>query len=410
MNNTQKLKSYLIDEEYLFNEQNNGNVIMLSGKWGAGKTHFWKNNIEPELSRLEKSNKAYVYISLYGKESTDSIKNEILLKAYESVKKENTTLQRSISVFDSFGKYIPSSISVLGMKFDTNSIESFFTSKKVNQAKDFLLDGGIICFDDFERKSEKISLNDLFGLITQLSQEMKCKIVLILNSDVFEGTDAIVFRNVKEKTVNKFLYFSPSIEELFQSIFDESKYKPLFPHKNDILEWIKGTNELNARLYIQVLDNCLEWISKDFTVDALKSLTHITVFFSKHHFTLEYRAETATNIYAVVDYFLHKGFYEIANYLTNTAPQFFLKENPMSIDETIQILMKHINKHKKENDSEHSDDYLKRVNEEVEKNKLLIVDFIKYVYILKVDVGIDMDTYFKVNNFIKDGILLKEEQ
>jgi len=82
----------------------------------------------------------------------------------------------------------------------------------------------------------------------------------------------------------------------------------------------------------------------------------------------------------------------------------------MSIDETIQILMKHINKHKKENDSEHSDDYLKRVNEEVEKNKLLIVDFIKYVYILKVDVGIDFDIYFRVNNFIKDGILLKEEQ
>jgi len=407
MTKTQQLKSYLIDEGYLFNEQNNGNVIMLSGKWGAGKTHFWKNSIEPELSRLENKNKAYVYISLYGKENTESIKNEILLKAYESVKKDNMTLQRTISVFDNISKVILS-VSVLGIKFDTNSIEGFFTSKRVNQAKDFLLDGGIICFDDFERKSENIQLNDLFGLITQLSQEMKCKIVLILNSDVFEGKDAIVFRNVKEKTVNKFLYFSPSIEELFQSIFDETKYKTLLPHQDDILEWIKNTEELNARLYIQVLDNCLEWVDKDFSIDALKALTYISVFFLKHHFTLEYRAETDTNIYAVVDYFLHHGFYEIASFLTRTAPQLFLKENPMSLDETIQILMSHINKHKKEDTTQHSEDYLQRENEEVEKNKSLIVDFIKYVYILKVDVGINFDTYLRVNNFIKDGILLND--
>jgi len=407
MTRTQQLKSYLIDEEYLFNEQNNGNVIMLSGKWGAGKTYFWKNNIEPELSRLESGNKAYVYVSLYGKENTESIKNEILLKAYESVQKENTTLQRSISAFDNISKVIPS-VSVLGVKFDTNSIEGFFTSKKVNQAKDFLLDGGIICFDDFERKSEKIELNDLFGLITQLSQEMKCKIVLILNSDVFEGKDAIVFRNVKEKTVNKFLYFSPSVEELFQSIFDESKYQALIPYQDDILEWINNTGELNARLYIQVLDNCLEWVNKDFSIDALKALTYISVFFSKHHFTLEYRAETATNIYTVVDYFLHQGFYEIASFLTRTAPQLFLKEDPMSLDETIQILMSHINKHKKEDDTQHSEDYLQRENKEVEKNKSLILDFVKYVYILKVGVGIDLDTYLRVNNFVKDGILLKD--
>ena len=407
MTNTIELKKYLIDEEYLFNKQNNGNVIMLSGKWGAGKTHFWKNNIEPELSRLNDSQKAYVYISLYGKENTESIKNEILLKAYESVKKDNTTLQRTISVFDNFSKFIPS-VSVFGAKIDVNSIESFFTSKKVNQAKDFLLDGGIICFDDFERKSENIQLNDLFGLITQLSQEMKCKIVLILNSDVFEGKDAIVFRNVKEKTVNKFLYFSPSIEELFQSIFDETKYKTLLPHQDDILEWIKNTDELNARLYIQVLDNCLEWVSKGLPIDGLKALSCISVFFSKHHFTLEYRAETVTNIYTVVDYFLHQGFYEIANFLTRTAPQLFLKADPLSLDETTQLLMSHINKHKKEDKTQHSEDYLQRENEAVEKNKSLIVDFIKYVYILKVDVGIDLDIYIKVNNFVKDGILLKD--
>ncbi|ADR34354.1 hypothetical protein Sulku_1693 [Sulfuricurvum kujiense DSM 16994] len=407
MSNSKNLKKYLIDDEYLFDPKNNGNVIMLSGVWGSGKTHFWKNRIEPELEKLSDDNKAYVYVSLYGKENTESIKNEILLKAYESVKKENGTLTRTASVFNTTIKYVPS-ISLFGAKIDLNSINHFFTSKKVNEAKEYLLDGGLICVDDFERKSENISLNDLFGLFTQLSQDMKCKMVLILNSDVFEGKEAVIFRNVKEKTVNKFLHFSPSIDELYQSVFDEDKYKTLLPFQDNINEWIKHTEELNARLYIQVLDNCLEWVSKDFSVDALKALTYISIFFSKHHFTLEYRAETNTNIYTVVDYFLHKGFYEIASFLTRTAPQLFLRENPLELSETTQILMSHINKHKKDDKTEHSEDYLQRENEEIEKHRSLIVDFVKYVYILKVDVGIELDTYLRVNNFVKNGILLKD--
>ncbi len=407
MNNSNNLKKYLIDDGYLFNQENNGNVIMLSGVWGAGKTHFWKNNIEPKLEKLSEQKKAYVYISLYGKENIESVKNEILLKAYESVKKENTIFKRTASVFNTTTKYLPS-LSLFGAKIELDSINSFFVSKKANEAKEYLLDGGLICVDDFERKSENILLNDLFGLFTQLSQDMKCKIVLILNSDVFEGKEAVIFRNVKEKTVNKFLNFSPSIDELYQSIFNENKYKILLPFKENILEWIKNTNELNARLYIQVLDNCLEWFSKGFSVDALKTLTYISIFFSKHHFTLEYRAETSINIHTVVDYFLDKGFYEIANFLTRTAPQLFLKENPMPIYETIQILMSHINKHKKDDKSEYSEDYLKRENEEVEKHKSLIIDFVKYVYILKVEVGLDLHTYLLVNNFVKNGIILEE--
>ena len=63
MSNLIQLKQYLITENYLFKEENNGKVIMLSGRWGAGKTHFWKNQIEPNLTRLKEYNKAYVYIS-----------------------------------------------------------------------------------------------------------------------------------------------------------------------------------------------------------------------------------------------------------------------------------------------------------------------------------------------------------
>jgi tRNA A37 threonylcarbamoyladenosine biosynthesis protein TsaE len=73
MSNTEEFKKYLLEKENPFlldekKEKNNGKTIMISGAWGAGKTHFWQEEIEPELSeKLKDNNKACVYVSLYGK-------------------------------------------------------------------------------------------------------------------------------------------------------------------------------------------------------------------------------------------------------------------------------------------------------------------------------------------------------
>ena len=86
MANAEILKKYLVDENngYLLDDNNNGKVIMLSGKWGSGKTFFWKNVIEKELIENGKKIPNH-YVSLYGKTSIQEIKNEIFLKVFESV-------------------------------------------------------------------------------------------------------------------------------------------------------------------------------------------------------------------------------------------------------------------------------------------------------------------------------------
>ncbi len=92
MTNTEKLKQYLLEKEnaFLLNSNNNGKTIMLSGTWGAGKTHFWQNEIEPILSgKLKKENKACVYVSLYGKESISEVKFEIFKEAYNAIVDED---------------------------------------------------------------------------------------------------------------------------------------------------------------------------------------------------------------------------------------------------------------------------------------------------------------------------------
>ena len=85
-------------------------------------------------------------------------------------------------------------VSVFGVNLDLSKIvdksfeklEQVREEQKDEKTKALLNSGAIICFDDFERKSKDIDLNDLFGFITQLTLNFDCKVVIILNDDVFD--------------------------------------------------------------------------------------------------------------------------------------------------------------------------------------------------------------------------------
>ncbi len=61
--NIEKLEKYLFG--FLQNDRNNGKIVMLSGVWGAGKTHFWKEKIEPKLLKSLTDKKKAWYILVY---------------------------------------------------------------------------------------------------------------------------------------------------------------------------------------------------------------------------------------------------------------------------------------------------------------------------------------------------------
>jgi len=396
---TKELKEYLINEDdgFLLNPDNNGKTIMLSGAWGSGKTHFWQNEVSPKL----KEKQTNIYVSLYGKESIDEIRFDILKEAYNSQVKENF-ISKSASLLS---RIAPS----FGEKSLTDGFEKLNKEAKGKKATEILQLGSVICLDDFERKSKKVDLNDLFGFISQLAIDMHCKIVIILNSDVFDGEEANVFKNVKEKTVNKFFYFEPTIEDLFYSIANDEKYNPLDNYKKEILKVIEETEEINARIYIQVLDNCLEWIEKGYDASSITTLILSTIFFIKNHEVLNYRiAKKDKKQYSIVTYFLDEGYYDIAGFLQNTAPQLFSSDKTCACKESIQMMNNHLNKSKKEDKELKSDDYYKRQNKIFDENKNFFRDFIFYVYVLKIDDRISQNEFEKINEFVKTGILSKQ--
>lgn len=271
MSNIGKLKEYLVGSDgskgYLLNDNlSNGKVIMLSGAWGSGKTHFWINEIEPKLDKS-------IYISLYGKTSLREIENEIFTKAYyKSLGKDDTNkdvIEKLSSTFSSLSSAIDQ-FSTIQVTPIVDFVKNLNEKSKNNTAKEFMKEGLIIAFDDFERKSKEVNLNDLFGFITQLALSFNCKVVIILNSDVFEGKEKEIFTTVKEKTVSKYLMFNPTCEELFDIIFDDKdgRYKKLEKYKEVLREIFREVGIVNARIFIQVLDNWLEWVNKkDFQTD-----------------------------------------------------------------------------------------------------------------------------------------------
>lgn len=404
--NQQRLKEYLVGEKgYLKSDISNGKVIMLSGKWGSGKTHFWQNRIQTVLNGKEKEKKIpNNYISLYGKTTIEEIRNEVFLKIFESMdifKIDDKSFGLAKNTANLVAD-LTKTVSVFGFNLDLSKIvdKSFEKLEKVNEdkkeekTKEILNSGAIICFDDFERKSKDIDLNDLFGFITHLAIEFKCKVVIILNDDVFEGVEKKIFSNVKEKSVSKFLKYEPTIKELFEIIFSDERYTKLEEHKEIILKTIEEIEELNARIYIQVLDNLVEWVGKnqEKSDEVLICLIFVNINFVLYH----------TIFYKFQEKYLIKDFNDKLKVISNN----FDSRNVVTARSQAKFY-------------ESFDDYLNNFERSVHNdNQVSEREFIKdnkksykskfYANKLDISKNVDDKTFQKINNFIETGILINE--
>ncbi len=266
-------------------------------------------------------------------------------------------------------------------------LENVLDDKKLKKTIEYLNSGAIICFDDFERKSKDIDLNDLFGFITQLTLNFDCKVVIILNDDVFDGEEKKIFSNVKEKSVSKFLKYEPSIKELFETIFSDKRYRVLDGHKEIILKTIEETEELNARIYIQVLDNLVEWIiNQDKSDEVLRCLILVNINFVLYHNILKRGGVSKTNDSSFFNYPLK----ELEEYFNSS----YFEEY---YDNYTKYEIELINKMG-------SNEYLKNF---YKNNKNL---FKSHYFANKLDISenVNDETFQKINNFIETGILINE--
>ncbi|WP_213686527.1 P-loop NTPase fold protein [Acinetobacter sp. WY4] len=190
--------------EQIFRENDNkGMAIAITGSWGVGKTFFWN-----EFKENYQLKKKYVYVSLFGLESLSDLKTHI----YSHIENNSSAIEipRWIRGLPSILKDTKIS------QFGISSSAKIFDSLMFNQVKD-----AIICFDDFERMSNKLDIKDVMGLANQLKLERNCQVVLILDESKTENENKKKYAEYKEKLVDaeiKITTVEPLLRENTQDI------------------------------------------------------------------------------------------------------------------------------------------------------------------------------------------------
>jgi len=244
-------------EEYLdsyLGKDNPNYAILLTGKWGCGKTHFIKKIIEKyseEEHEEEKKDetikiKKPLYISLFGHNSTKSIHTEL--------KKQISPLLHSKSV--KFLKELFKSTlrTAIKFNFDYDGDGKTDGSVKYNLDPDlldlFLKRNGkitgkrIIVFDDLERC--KIKLEELLGFINSFIEHSSCHVIIIADEEKLPLESKNTYLEFKEKlirhtfklgsdprgviedTFNELqLKDDPKIKLIIQGVFNHSKHENL---------------------------------------------------------------------------------------------------------------------------------------------------------------------------------------
>lgn len=200
-------------------------AIVLQGRWGVGKTYFWRHKMVPALPTKPRSNR-YSYVSLFGINSLQELKMALAVATEEFDQERRDEQRRAHKLLGWFwrGRAWLSDILQLVPNFGAG------LAKLHDKLSFYLLRDRIICFDDIERHSLGLNIKDFLGLVTYLVDQRNCQVVVILNSGQL-GEDQSVWDDHREKVFDGELTYEPSQEETIalglMNHRDESWYQPM---------------------------------------------------------------------------------------------------------------------------------------------------------------------------------------
>ena len=144
-------------------------AVLVSGKWGIGKTYALINLINKGNETIDKEgfDFTYIYFSLFGFESV----NSIVLQLIKKIDPEYFVQYRDLLSFSS-----------------------------PDEQNDF--NGTIIVFDDLERKSKSLTFDALYGLFSSLLQ-YGFRVVCTCNSDMIPKDEQKYYRIFRDKIFDR---------------------------------------------------------------------------------------------------------------------------------------------------------------------------------------------------------------
>lgn len=181
--------------------------ILITGRWGSGKTYFWNEFCEKNLNLIFVPNKDKIkykpiYISLYGVSNIDEVKNQIsmqLLPLFLQKDLENKFLKA--------GGILTRNIATMALqafKINYDSLYKGLNEVTVNSNE------YILCFDDLERIGKELDILKVLGLINSYVEHDKIKTIIIANeSEIYTSNKEKKeeYNRLKEKLIGRVVDF-----------------------------------------------------------------------------------------------------------------------------------------------------------------------------------------------------------
>lgn len=205
-------------------------VLCLKGKWGVGKTYAWNHYLREVAMSGKIGLKRYSYVSLFGLKNLEDIKYALFegtIDVKDLDKGPNpASLNKAFKwVKNNYrkGAAVITRIPIL-QPYLGGSERSLF----------FLVRDQIVCIDDLERAGGDLEAKDALGLISDLKEQRKCKVALLLNDEKLSDTDKSDYEQQLEKVVDTRLDFSPTPQEAADIVFPNPEGVQKLLHKNSI--------------------------------------------------------------------------------------------------------------------------------------------------------------------------------
>ena len=194
-------------------------VVSIRGPWGVGKTHALNAYFEQKIRGKQIEFDRYSYVSLFGIDSLDKLKFSIF---QQSVSIDSRVQEVTPKTFQANAKRLLDTM----VKISSGSMLSLSYLKNFEFAAKSLafltIRDSLICLDDLERRSRNLVMRDLLGLVSILSEDRQCTVVLLHNENALDKSDTLEFNKLREKVIDIEIEFRQTPEECVEIAFPSS--------------------------------------------------------------------------------------------------------------------------------------------------------------------------------------------
>lgn len=248
-------------EDFISDTKNE--LVVIKGRWGTGKTFFWQKLIEDSEANKRIGRYYYSYVSLFGINSLEELKNVIIASRGET----------NSSKLESRFKRLKTNLRQLTRRLERIPKLREYTGGMTSEFLFYLLDNTLICFDDIERRGNDLRLKEVFGLASLLKEQRSCKVLLIMNDEPLKGDELEDFKLHGEKIIDREIRFTISAEEAFDYIFQPSCHHHSFIKDCCLTLHIKNIRVLQrTKRFIKDITPYLKGREEKVAEDVLRSL------------------------------------------------------------------------------------------------------------------------------------------